>query len=343
MQADIAQRADNAGTWANRAGGNTHPRPTGLSSAAKAGNPENRLIARVGRDLRNGADRGQTQRRGAVVHHRHWAQVAAMLRFHRLPYFDMLANVGRQFDSEQRAISGAWRHRRIADQHAQPLDRRPPHAQPVGPRGRLGDEVVARERMDDGLRGAFAATMMQGFAKTGQGLGRTGEWDRHLMERKGISEADWAIISSAAPTERQRPVPDGRRHQDHGRRWRSAGATASGAPSCPGQAQFAVMNPTWPRAPSSRPAAACWHRVRGEAMRSLMQFKSFPLAMLYVGTGGACLRPQDPGGRPGLRRRARPGAAVNRAAVLAALNVADGHWRHRAAEQGGDELRTRMT
>jgi hypothetical protein len=55
----------------------------------------------------------------------------------------------------------------------------------------------------DGLRGAFAGTMMQNFAKKlGTAWKDLDGWDKLLMERKGITEADWDIITKAEPTER---------------------------------------------------------------------------------------------------------------------------------------------
>ena len=98
----------------------------------------------------------------------------------------MLANVGRQFDGEQRAFLAG--HGVIGESLTSTLNRwtwRPPRAQPVGPRGRLGDEVVAwrtRHRHCARVGGDDDAGVRQ---EARQGLGELDERDRHPMERKG--------------------------------------------------------------------------------------------------------------------------------------------------------------
>lgn len=322
VQADIAQRADGAGTWANRAGGNT-PEAYWALISGKAGNPENRLIARVGQDLRNVQTAAKLG--GAVLSSTtDVGTVAAMLHFHRLPYFDMLANVGRQFDGEQRAFLQA--HGVIGESLTSTLNRWTGDHLTHSLSGRVAGSVMKLSLMNawtDGLRGAFAATMMQGFAKKlGKAWGELDEWDRHLMERKGISEADWAIISSAAPTERNGlPYLTGDGIRATGADGAAQAATKWGA-FVSDEAQFAVVNPDLATRAIVTAGGQPAGTVRGEAMRSLMQFKSFPLAMLTRHWRRVFETPQGLEGAPmGYGAESAAGAAVNRAAVLAALNV----------------------
>jgi hypothetical protein len=56
----------------------------------------------------------------------------------------------------------------------------------------------------DTLRRAFSLTMMQGLAKLSKTeWGKLSEWDRTHMERKGITEADWEVITRAELTDFQ--------------------------------------------------------------------------------------------------------------------------------------------
>lgn len=202
VQADIAQRADGAGTVANRSAGNTPEAYWSLVSD-KTGRPENRLIARVGQDARNIQTAAKLG--GAVLSSAtDVATVAASLHYNRLPYFEMLKNIGRQFSSEQRDFLQA--HGIIGEALASTLNRFTGDHLTHSLTGRVANSVMRLSLMNawtDGLRAAFSATMMQGFAKKlGKAWGDLDEWDRFLMQQKGITETDWAVISRATPTER---------------------------------------------------------------------------------------------------------------------------------------------
>ena len=130
--------------------------------------------------------------------------MAASLHYNRLPYFSMLANLGRQFSREQRDFLQA--HGVIGEALTSTLNRWTGDHMTHSLTGRVAGSVMKLSLMNawtDGLRGAFAATMMQGFTKKlGKAWGQLDAWDQWLMQRKGIGEAEWAVISRAAPTER---------------------------------------------------------------------------------------------------------------------------------------------
>jgi hypothetical protein len=88
------------------------------------------------------------------------------------------------------------------------------------------------------------------------------------------------------------------------------------------EAQFAVVNPDMATRAIVTGGGMPTGTLRGEAMRSFMQFKSFPLAMLTRHWRRVLETPQGMQGAPvGYGAKTGAGAAFNRTAVLAALNV----------------------
>jgi hypothetical protein len=321
-QADIAQRADGAGSWDNRAAFNT-PEAYWNILTGKTGTPENRIIARVGQDARNLQTAAKLG--GAVLSSTtDIGTVAASLHYNKLPYFQMLQNLGRQLSSDQREFLQA--HGVIAEALTSSLNRWTGDHLTHSLSGRLAGSVMKLQFMNawtDTLRGAFSATMMQGFAKkVGKAWGELDEWDRFLMQRKGITEADWDTISKAAPTERGGQAYLTRESilSTGAENAREAATKWMGFVS--DEAQFAVVNPDMATRAIVTGGGMPAGTVRGEAMRSAMQFKSFPVAMMTRHWRRMFDTPQGMQGAPVLYgAQTAKGAAVNRVALLAALNV----------------------
>lgn len=323
VQAGIAQRADVAGSLANRSAGNTPEAYWSLISGA-AGTPENQVIARIGQDLRNVQTGGKLG--GAVLTSlTDPGTILSSLHYNRLPYFQMLKNVGRQFSSEQREFLQA--HDVIAESLTSTLNRWTGDHMTHSLTGRLAGSVMKLSLMNawtDGLRGAFSATMMQGFAKKlGKAWGELDEWDRYLMQRKGITEDDWSIISKAKAAERngvqyltRNAVADVNDNS-------AAQAATKWLAFVSDEAQFAVPNPDLATRAIVTGGGMPAGTVRGEAMRAFMQFKSFPLAMLTRHWRRVFETPQGLEGAPvGYGAESAGGAAFNRFLVLAtALGV----------------------
>lgn len=324
LQADIAERADGRGTFANRTAGNTPEAYWSLING-KATTPENRLVARVGQDARN----IQTAAKLGVAvlsSTTDVATIAAALHYNKLSYFDMLANVGRRLKPGSEEVDFLAVHGVIGESLTSTLNRWTGDHMTHSLTGRVAGSVMKLSLMNawtDGLRSAFAATMMQGFTrKLGKAWGELDEWDRFLMQRKGITEDDWAIITKAAPTER-----NGRGYLTHD----SIVATgADGAQQAAtkwlgfvtDELQFAVVNPDLATRAIVTGGGMPAGTLKGEAMRVFMQFKSFPTAMLTRHWRRILETPQGLEGAPlGYGAQSAGGAAVNRVALLAGLNV----------------------
>ena len=322
VQADIAERADGRGTVANRSWGNTPQARWDLISG-KTSSPENLFVAHAGQNVRNVQTAAKLG--GAVITSlTDVATVAATLHYDRLPYFDMLKNLGRQMDGEHREFLRA--HGVIAESLTSTMNRWTGDHMTNSLAGRVAASVMKLSFMNawtDGLRSAFSATMMQGFAKkAGTAWAGLDDWDRWLMTRKGITEQDWSIISKAAPTEsgkakyltRDSILATG----DEG----AQQAATKWMAFISDESQFAVLNPDLATRAISTGGGMPAGTIRGEAMRSFMQFKSFPTAMITRHWGRLFDTPQGLEGAPaGFGAQTAAGAAINRTAVLAGLNV----------------------
>ena len=321
VQADIAELADDRGTVQNRSFGNT-PQAYWDILSGKTSSPENAFVANVGQNVRNIQTAAKLG--GAVITSlTDIGTIATTLHYDRLPYFDMLKNLGKQLDKDHREFLRA--HGVIAESLTSTMNRWTGDHMTHGLTGKVANSVMKMSFMNawtDGLRGAFSATMMQGFArKVGKEWAKLDEWDRFLMARKGITEEDWAIITKAEPTER-----NGAKYLTRD----SIMATGDGAEVAAtkwmafvsDESQFAIINPDMATRAIATGGGMPAGTLRGEAMRSFMQFKSFPTAMITRHWGRLFDTPQGMEGAPaGFGAQTEGGAAINRIAVMAGLNV----------------------
>ncbi len=322
VQADIAERADGRGTVQNRSFGNT-PQAYWDILSGKTSSPENAAVANAGQNVRNIQTAAKLG--GAVITSlTDIGTIAATLHYDRLPYFDMLKNLGKHLDKDHREFLRA--HGVIAESLTSTMNRWTGDHMTHGLTGRIANSVMKLSFMNawtDGLRGAFSATMMQGFAKkVGKAWSQLDEWDRWLMTRKGITEDDWNIIAKAEPTERGGSKyltldailatgDDGA--QQAATKWMAFVSD---------EAQFAIINPDMATRAIATGGGLPAGTLRGEAMRSFMQFKSFPTAMITRHWGRLFDTPQGIEGAPsGFGAQTETGAAINRMAVFAGLNV----------------------
>lgn len=319
---DVAQREDGRGTMKNRALGNT-PQAYWDILSGKTSSPENARLAAVGQGVRNVQTAAKLG--SAIVSSlTDIGTIAATLHYDRLPYFQMLKNIGKNLDADHREFLQA--HGVIAESLTSTLNRWTGDHLTNNLTGRVANSVMKLSFMNawtDGLRRAFSATMMQGFAKkVGTGWQQLDEWDRWLMGRKGITEDDWNIIAKAKPTERGGDAyltrdaimatgEDGA--QQAATKWMAFVSD---------DAQFAIVNSDMATRAIVTGGGMPTGTVRGEAMRSFMQFKSFPTAMVTRHWRRLFDTPQGLEGAPaGFGAQTAAGAAINRTAVFAGLNV----------------------
>ncbi|WP_338615553.1 hypothetical protein [Pigmentiphaga sp. CHJ604] len=232
--------------------------------------------------------------------------------YNKLSYWDSLRNIGRQFDSGTRDFLDM--HGAIAESMISDLNRWAGDNVRQGWSGRLANSTMKLSLMNawtDTLRRSFQMTMMGGLAK----LSRTKwadltEWDRSHLQRKGLTEADWDVVTQAAPT-----------------RFRNSdfltpeAIYATGDPAAPqvvakvlglirDESEYAVINPDL----ATRAWQSWGGQQRGtgvgELARSVMQFKSFPIAMLSRHWRRMMEAPPGLDGAPALGNRLAYGMAL---------------------------------
>ncbi len=325
VQKDIAERADGAGTLANRGALLVKPESAWNVVSGKAGMAENRLWAQVGQDMRNIQTAAKLG--GAVLSSfTDVGTIASSLHYNRLPYFDMLANIGRQASKENRA----WlqEHGVIGEALVSTLNRWTGDNMTHSLTGRVASGVMKLSLMNawtDGLRGAFAQTMMGGLARMSKkgAWSSLDEWDRYLLQRKGISEADWSIISQAKaeldPAGVERLTPDAVRATGVDGAEQAATKLLAFIID---ESQFAVVNPDVSTRAIVTGGGMPTGTLKGEAVRSFAQFKSFPIAMMTRHWRRLFETPQGLDGAPaGFGGQSPIAGKVNKVAGMAALNV----------------------
>ncbi|WP_342052001.1 MULTISPECIES: hypothetical protein [unclassified Cupriavidus] len=202
--------------------------------------------------------------------------------FNNLNYWEALRNIPRQLDADTRDFLSA--HGIIAESMASDLSRWSGDNLGGTWSGRLANSTMKLSFLNfwtDTLRRAFSMTMMGGMAKLSKtdwkGLG---EYDRWRMTSKGITEADWDIIREAQLTSyngKEFLTPESIRAAGNPR---ANEVVAKVLGLITDESEYAVLNPDL-----NTKALASWGgkqrgTVDGELARSVMQFKSFPIAMI---------------------------------------------------------------
>jgi hypothetical protein len=243
--------------------------------------PQSPRIALIGRDLRNVQTAAKLG--GAVISS--ITDIGSMLvttAYNKLPYWQMLGNIARQGSKDTREFLAG--HGIIADSLVSDMNRWAGDHLGHNWSGRLAGSTMKLSLMNawtDSLRNAFQMTMMSGLGR----LSRTdwtglSEFDRVRMERHGITQDDWTVMRSAALTTFKGQdflTPDAIYATGHARAQEVAAKMLG---LIKDEGEMAVINPDL-----ATRAIATWGgdqagTVRGELARSVMQFKSFPIAMI---------------------------------------------------------------
>jgi len=202
--------------------------------------------------------------------------------FNKLSYWESLKNIGMQLDGDTRDF--LTMHGVIADSMVSNLNRWSGDNIRNNWSGRLANSTMKLSLMNawtDTLRRAFSMTMMNGLAK----LSRTewtalSEWDRSHLTRKGIDEADWEVIRAGQLTNHQGAdflTPEAIHASGH---TRSSEVVAKVIGLITDESEYAVINPDLATKAAASAGGMSRGTVRGELARSVMQFKSFPIAMI---------------------------------------------------------------
>lgn len=247
-----------------------------------AGTPQSAKLAQLGTDARNIQTFGKL---GAAVISSitDLGTFVTTTGYNKLSYWDAFKNVGKSAASKDtRDFMTA--HGIIAESMIGDMNRWTGDNIRQTWSGRLANSTMKLSLMNawtDTLRRAFSLTMMQGLGRMSKTeWGKLSEWDRTLMERRGITADDWAVVSKAQLTEHsgmQHLTPEAIRATGDAR---ADEVVAKVLGLITDESEFAVMNPDLATKTLASGGGTQRGTVRGELARSVMQFKSFPIAMV---------------------------------------------------------------
>ena len=283
LQFDLAAQKDGAQLSALTRSFGLRPQSYWDNLNGTAASPASARIAQLGTDLRNVQTFGKLA--GAVISSiTDLGTYFVNTGYNRLPYWDAIANIGRSAGSaDVRDFLTA--HGIIAESMAGDMNRWTGDSLKQTWSGRLAASTMKLSLMNawtDSLRRAFSLTMMQGLAR----MSRTewvklNEWDRTHLERAGITEGDWGVITKAELTEfggLQHLTPEAIRAGTPGDSVNGVVAKVLGL--IQHESEYAVLNPDMATKVIGTGGSTQRGTVRGELARSVMQFKSFPIAMV---------------------------------------------------------------
>jgi hypothetical protein len=279
--------------------------------SGKTGMASNGNVARVAQDLRNVQVFGKLA--GAVLSSvTDMATYFVSTGFNRLSYYEALRNIGKvATDSDARAF--LTMHGVIADSMISNLNRWAGDNIKNNWSGRLANSTMKLSLMNawtDTMRRAFSLTMMGGLAKMSKtAWGALDAGDRAHMTRKGITEADWQVIRAGQLTD-----------YDGGQFLTPEAIRAGGDPRAnevvakvlgliTDESEYAVINPDLATKLAASAGGMQRGTMRGELARSVMQFKSFPIAMVSR-HWRRMLDMQAPDGGPAYANRLAYGGAM---------------------------------
>ncbi|MBG7619352.1 hypothetical protein I5R65_07740 [Herbaspirillum sp. AP02] len=317
LQFDLAEMADN-GT--KRAFG-LRPQSYWDVVSGKTGMADNGNIAQIGQDLRNIQTFGKLQ--GAVLTSvtdlgTHFITTG----FNKLSYWDSLKNLAAQASSDTRDF--LTMHGIIAETMVSDLNRWSGDNIKNNWSGRIANSTMKLSLMNawtDTLRRAFSMTMMNGLAKLSKtDWAKLSEYDRWRMTSKGITDADWAVIQQAQLTQYRGAeflTPESIRASGSSEADR---VVAKVLGMITDESEYAVLNPDLATRTLSSGSGEQRGTMRGELARSVMQFKSFPIAMVSRHWRRMMETPQGLEGAPiAANRVAYAGALFASLGVLGAI------------------------
>lgn len=247
-----------------------------------AATPASARLAQIGTDMRNIQTFGKLA--GAVISSiTDLGTYMVSTGYNRLPYWDAVANIGRTAASKD-VRDFLTTHGIIAESMIGDLNRWTNDNIRQTWSGRLAQSVLKLSLMNawtDTLRRAYSLTMMQGLGRmAGKDWAALTEWDRTHLERAGLTEADWAVVRQAPMTNfggKDHLTPESI-HATGDANSREIVAKVLGLIT--DESEFAVLNPDLATKAMASAGGNQRGTVRGELARSMMQFKSFPVAMV---------------------------------------------------------------
>lgn len=242
------------------------------------GTPVSERIANVGIALRSVQVAGKL---GAAVLSSitDLGTLAITAGYNRLPYFELVRNIGRQANRETREWMAV--HGMIADSIANSLDRWSADNLAQHWSGKLANATMRLSLLNawtSGLRQGFKLTLAANMARMAKTpWSELAGFDRARLQRSGITAEDWAKLNAVRPEVfRGREVLTPQAIKAAG----SDDLAARLFGFIHDESEFAVIEPDLTTRAITTMGGQQAGTYGGEIARTAMQFKSFPIAMI---------------------------------------------------------------
>lgn len=314
LQFDLAAIEDGTQPGALVGSGSINPETYWSMVTGKVGAPVDETLARTGEMVRNlqvAAKLG-----GAVISSvTDLGTLAITTGYNRLPYWQLVKDIGTQispFKNGKEARQFMSAHGMIAESVASAMNRWSGDNLGSAWSGKLANSMMRLSLLNawtDGLRQGFTMTMNAGLARwVKTDWGSLSEFDRSHFTRAGITEADWKLLRETPPTVfkgRELLTPQS---------ILDAGGSSDLAAKVFGfihdESEFAVVNPDMRTRAIVTAGGMQAGTYPGEIARTVMQFKSFPIAMITRHWSRMLDGDHDAAGAPLLANRAVYGFAL---------------------------------
>jgi hypothetical protein len=280
LQFDLAAKED--GTMPGKLAGKLaiEPQTYWDMLTGKTGAPRDEGLARTFETVRNLQTAAKLG--GAVISSvTDLGTLALTAGYNRLGYWKLIRDIGSQGTKSTRDFMAT--HGMIAEAAASTMNRWSGDHLGSGWSGKMANNALRMSMLNawtDGLRQGFTMSMNSKLAEMAKGQwGKLSEFDQSRLTRAGFTEADWAALNGVAPTKfkgRELLTPQSIKQSG------IAGADQLAAKVfgfIHDESEYAVVNPdmaTRAIVTMGGQQAGTWG---GEIARTIMQFKSFPIAM----------------------------------------------------------------
>lgn len=202
--------------------------------------------------------------------------------YNKLPYWQLLKDIGSQAIGDTRDFMAS--HGMIAESVASSMNRWSGDNIANNWSGRVANSVMRLSFLNawtDGLRQGFTMTMNAGIARLAKNdWVKLNEFDRSRLTRAGITEDDWKVLNSIAPAQfkgRELMTPQAIKTSGHAEADTLAAKVFGFIHD---ESEFAVVNPDMAARAVTTMGGLQAGTPGGEFARTIMQFKSFPIAMM---------------------------------------------------------------
>lgn len=199
--------------------------------------------------------------------------------YNRLPYWQLLKDVAAQTSKDSRDFMAT--HGMIAESVADSLNRWSGDHLGTNWSGKLSNAIMRASLLNawtDGLRQGFTLTMNAAFARMAKTeWANLAERDRTRLARGGFTEADWKALQQVQPAQfkgRELLTPDAIRTAGNNDLAQKVFGFIHD------ESEFAIVNPDLTTRAIVTGGGQQAGTVPGEIVRTTMQFKSFPIAMI---------------------------------------------------------------